>query len=543
MSVGRFHAGAKELTPRQRARLVKQAIMLLEGFYVNLPLKCAMYAVDPLRRLRLLQQRLPTVFNNDRLFHREMTDIFASLCDQHANYFLPAPYKNARAWLPFKVELCHDEGRPQYVVTRIFDGFARGTFRPGVEILSWNGVPIARAVEIVGTLTPGSNLAGRRALALMSLTARVLSVQPLPDEEWVIVGYRTPRGGTDEIRLQWAVTELPPENHKTPPRGLSVHVAGLQNIRKALFAPHVVKPKAKTSATSRSAAPPGGLETNMRDVFWADKVRTPHGTFGYLRIFTFDVADSDAFLEEFARLVMLLPQNGLIVDIRDNPGGRSRAGEELLQLIAPIDSNGGIEPERLNFINTPLTLQLCRLQRSNPDLGPDGAEPWIRSIQLAMQTAATYSANFPYSDRTACNARGRLYPGPAIVVTSALSRSAAEVFAAGFQDHGGKILGVDDSTGGAGSNARTYAQLSEYFKGEADSPFKPLPLETDFQIPFRRFQRVGRQVGNEIEDFGVKADFVHTMTRNDILNGNVDLINHAARLLASKELRARRAAP
>jgi C-terminal processing protease CtpA/Prc len=152
-----------------------------------------------------------------------------------------------------------------------------------------------------------------------------------------------------------------------------------------------------------------------------------------------------------------------------------------------------------------------------------------------MQTGATYSSNYPYSDRKALNARGRLYPGPTIVITSALSRSAAEIFAAGFQDHGGKVLGVDDATGGAGSNARTYTQFAEYFKGVKDSPFKSLPLEADFQVPFRRFQRVGLQVGNEIEDFGVKADHVHLMTRDDIMNGNVDLIRHAARLLAGKK--------
>lgn len=540
-TVNQFHAGIRQLTSRQRAHLVKQAIMLLEGFYVNLPLKTAMYAVDPLRRLRLLQQRLPTLFNDDRAFHREMTDIFASLCDQHANYFLPVPYKDATAWLPFKVELCYDHGRPQYLVTRISDGFAQGTFRQGVELVSWNGVPITRAVEMVGALTPGSNVAGRRALALMTLTARVLSVQAPPDEEWVIVEYRTPRGRTAEIRLPWAVTDLPSQTHKIPPRGLSVHVAGLQHIRKVLFAPDVVKSARKLSAASNPLSRLKGTESTMQDVFWADKVTTPYGKFGYVRIFTFDVPDSTAFVDEFVRLIKLLPQTGLIVDVRDNPGGRSRAGEELLQLISPIDPNAGIEPERLNFMNTPLTLELCKLQRSNPDLGPSGGEPWIKSIHLAMQTGATYSSNYPYSDRAACNARGRLYPGPAIVLTSALSRSAAEIFAAGFQDHGGKILGVDDSTGGAGSNARTYTQFSEYFTQAADSPFKPLPMDADFQVPFRRFQRVGLQVGNEIEDFGVKSDFVHEVTRNDVLNGNVDLINHAARLLVSKELRAQKA--
>jgi hypothetical protein len=37
--------------------MVEQAIKLLEGFYVHLPLKRAMHAVDPLQSLRLLQRR------------------------------------------------------------------------------------------------------------------------------------------------------------------------------------------------------------------------------------------------------------------------------------------------------------------------------------------------------------------------------------------------------------------------------------------------------------------------------------------------------
>src|SRR5262245_14192663 len=104
-----FLARAAELKRGQRSFIVQQAIMVLEGLYVNLPHKRAMYAVDPLRRLRLLQQRLDTHFNEDRLFHQEMTQIFCSLGDLHANYLLPEPFKDASAWLPFAVEFCFDE--------------------------------------------------------------------------------------------------------------------------------------------------------------------------------------------------------------------------------------------------------------------------------------------------------------------------------------------------------------------------------------------------------------------------------------------------
>jgi hypothetical protein len=70
-----FFSKAKALTARQRARIVDQAMMLLEGS----PLERAMYAVDPLQGLRRLRQRLPPM-KSDRLFHAEMINIFASVC-------------------------------------------------------------------------------------------------------------------------------------------------------------------------------------------------------------------------------------------------------------------------------------------------------------------------------------------------------------------------------------------------------------------------------------------------------------------------------
>ena len=118
-------------------------------------------------------------------------------------------------------------------------------------------------------------------------------------------------------------------------------------------------------------------------------------------------------------------------------------------------------------------------------------------------------------------------------MTDGLSRSAAELFAAGFQDHGGKVLGIDETTAGAGANARTHSRLMKYFEKTAHSPFERLPRGADFLVAIRRFQRVGLQSGKEIEDLGVKSDYRHAMTLNDILNGNVDLINHAAKILVN----------
>src|SRR5262249_29322353 len=316
-SLRNFYASVLELTPAERATIVRQALLLLQNFYVHLPLKSSMYAINPLQRLHLLERRLAHNFNNDHLFHREMIDIFASLCDQHAAYTLPAPFADAHAWLPFKVEDCHERGRRKFLVTRVVDGFSMGSFRKGVEILSWNGTPIVRALELGERQSGGGNPAARRALAPLNLTARPLNVVPPPDEEWVVIGYRTPEGRTRETRVQWLVSDLPTFFDDMSPRAVSMQALRIQQIRKLLFAPDVVELARKLSAASRPRARVKGTAPAMPDVFRAGPVTTRHGTFGYIRIFTFEVPKPDKLVNEFIKLVKALPQTGLIVDVRD----------------------------------------------------------------------------------------------------------------------------------------------------------------------------------------------------------------------------------
>lgn len=528
IGVDQFVSQAKALTARQRARIVDQAIMLLEGFYAHLPLKRAMYAVDPLQSLRRLRQRLP-LMKSDRPFHAEMTSIFASVCDLHTNYVLPAPYNDAQAWLPFKIESYFDRGGRRYIVTKIAPGFAKSSFRRGVELLYWNGIPIARAVELAGAQSGANSPAARHAYGLLHLTARPLNAVPPPDEEWVVIRYRTRRGREQEIQFDWVVTEFPIGAAVVKRRSRSNKMEYMRQISKFLFAQDVVDSEKKIAAASDPCSRLKGTKSCMPDIFRARVVRTRHGKFGYVRIFSFEVDDPAALVSEFIRLVTeRLPQNGLIIDVRDNGGGSSLAAESLLQLISP---DRPIVPQRLYFINTARTLRLCQLQRSNLLLGPRGLSPWIESIQRSMETGAMYSASFPSHDQKTLNAIGRLYPGPTIVITNAVSYSAAEFFAAGFQDHGGKILGVDNVTGGGGANVRTHTEIRNYYKNASNSPFRGLPKGAELRVAFRRSQRVGPQIGNDVEDFGVKPNHVYEMKRNDLLKGNVELIDYAAGLL------------
>ncbi|HYC59376.1 MAG TPA: hypothetical protein VEK79_07405 [Thermoanaerobaculia bacterium] len=382
-----FLARAGELTREQRQRVVEQALILVGENYAHLPLKRAMHSIDPVQRLRLLLQTLKSAPDPDQPsdveFHREMTDIFMSMRDLHTNYLLPVPYNEMTAFLPFLVEdYVHAAGQRGYVVSHIAAWFAHPTFVAGVEVLYWNGMPIERAVTQNGQRYAGSNREARHARGVETLTIRALLLSPPPDEEWVIVGYRTEAGEELEIRVEWQVAPSIPSglDPESPGRGASVALGlDLENeiirrMRAALFAPEVLV------ARHELAAAPAGLDSRFPDIFTAKEVITPSGTFGHLRIRTFNHWPPEQFVSEFLRLIAALPKRGLIIDVRGNGGGVIMNGEFILQTLTPRT----IEPEPAQFINTPRNLEICR--RNGPQSGWADLSAWQESIAQALQT-------------------------------------------------------------------------------------------------------------------------------------------------------------
>jgi len=538
-----FLATAGTLTPDDRKLLVRQALVLIEQNYVHLPLKKAMHAIDPVQRLKLLLQELELTPAADlppeSSFHREMTEIFTSMRDLHTNYLLPAPYNGMTAFLPFMVEDYVEGGRRKYVVSHVTQGFNHPTFVAGVELVSWNGIPIERAVLNNAQRYAGSNREAQHARGVATLTIRVLRIALPPDEAWVIVGYRTKTGQLAETRIDWMVNPPLPAGEEGVGDGASeaglAHAQGLdleqhllQQMRKALFAPQVVAAERKVVEKIAQGAVPDGLESTMPTVFEAHPVATPSGTFGYLRIRTF-AAPVAAFVNEFIRLVTALPQDGLIIDVRANGGGTIMNGELILQILTPRR----IEPEPVQFIDTPLNLEICRRNGANSSVVDLSA--WVESMQQALQTGAVFSAGFPISDPEQCNVIGQKYFGPVVLIIDALCYSTTDFFAAGFQDHEiGPVLGADGNTGAGGANVWTHDLLSDLLPG-AGSVYRPLPGGAGMRVSMRRGLRVGRRAGMPVEDLGVIPDKRHLMTRKDLLNGNVDLIARAGSLLAAEQ--------
>ena len=67
--------------------------------------------------------------------------------------------------------------------------------------------------------------------------------------------------------------------------------------------------------------------------------QTGSGEFGHLRLWGFDLADDEGFIDEVIDILDRLPQEGLVIDLRANPGGLIWAAERLLQLFTPRQWN------------------------------------------------------------------------------------------------------------------------------------------------------------------------------------------------------------
>jgi hypothetical protein len=57
------------------------------------------------------------------------------------------------------------------------------------------------------------------------------------------------------------------------------------------------------------------------------------------------------------------------------------------------------------------------------------------------------------------------------------------------------------------------------------------------RVAIRRGLRVGALSGTPVEDLGVPPTVQHAMTRADVLNGNVDLLDRAGEILAGMAVR------
>jgi C-terminal processing protease CtpA/Prc len=457
---------------------------------------------------------------------------------------LPTPYSSRIAFLGILIEQYFENGKPRWMVSKVAEHLVTdSTLKEGVLISHWNGMPMELAVWRNADKEAGSNPAARFARGLENMTLRFLGNSLPPDEDWVDLLY-SDGNQVHESRLAWHVFDSGQELISSAPDpegllkdlriplryqvGLDQRTEIIRQTKKRLFQTAAVREESRVSKydgeVPRSTAAlreAGIIPTSRPDELTAKLVDTTSGTFGYLRIWTFHMKDGavGTFVTEVIRLLTeVFPPEGLIIDVRGNGGGYIIAAEFLLQLLTPKR----IEPEPVQFINTPATLELTA---QVPSMGE-----WHDSLLQGVRTGAQYSRGVPLSQPDLVNSVGQVYHGPVVLITDAFCYSACDMFAAGFQDHKiGTILGVDNATGAGGANVLTHEDLRQDWTA---GPLKQLPIGAGMRVSLRRTLRVGDRVGQPIEDLGVEPDELVTMTKDDLLIGNQDLQNEAGKILA-----------
>ncbi|GAA4360139.1 S41 family peptidase [Angustibacter luteus] len=519
----------------ERQAVLDTLIAVLGGAYAHLPGKRAAYAIDPVHELELLRRRASDL--SDAEFHLAVTGVVTRLRDAHTRYIGPSSLRGQVAALPFLVEQFGPDDDPQYLVTKTA-GAVPGdpTFEPGVRLEWWNGIPFARAVELYADRETGGRPDSRRARALESLTFRSLDYGPPPDEHWVVLGYRTRRGAKRELTIPWrmlapgkAATAAKPGSRAQTKQAADPAAEAVRRAKKQLFAPTLwaseddeqpVPPPSRALRAGRSRAP---LTTTFQDTLAAQALTSD---LGYLRIWSFDVDDDDAFLDEAARLLGLLPQQRLIVDLRGNPGGLVWAAERMLQLFADHPPEHPIVPTRFQLVASPLTRQLAASPFNRLEL-----QAWSESLEDAVSTGEQYAQPLPLTDPSWCNDRPRAYPGQAVAVVDANTYSSGDLFSAGWVDNEvGPLVCVGQATGAGGANVWTSNQLRDALTG-TDHQFDPLPADVGFTVAIRRAIRSGLSDGIPIEDLGISG-IPYAMTRDDLLHENRDLYAFCADVLA-----------
>ena len=559
-----------KLTKRDKQLICDQAILIMEQFYAHLPFKRARYAADPAQRLRLLRNEITNL--SEQQFHAEMIRTFTELRDVHTLYRLPEPFKSAVAFLPFFTESFETPEGRRYVVTEIMEGFKPDpSFGHFVEIVSWSGVPIEKAVDQLARNIPGGNVATRVFRGNMRLTVRTLNNVLAPIEECAFIHYK-PRG-SDEVRIlmvPWYAGRGLTTTILLSERSLEANaecrqLTDLAKVKDTLWV------QRRLSIPVPASEKTNFYESSLPHVFevhhtleksefenWSEILtdsRPAKGKkpaipstkkFGYVRIYTFNGELGSIFLE-FENILQWLEDNqfathGLVLDIRSNGGGSITDAERMLQLLTAKR----IEPALFQFPNTEAVqrvmakltnqetteearAQLVDDKKSSISKGNNLFKRWVDGILRGAASGSALTDGRPLTTPEEANNIGQVYQGPVTLLVDAGTYSASDIFAAGFQDHSiGPIIGTDDNTGGGGASVWTHGRQLEQIAALTELPLAPLPAGAGISLASLRSSRVKSKLGEPVEDIGVKCDIRHKLSLPDLMMRSCPDIMHLA---------------
>lgn len=530
-------------TQKSRLEIIEYAIAILRDVHPHRDFHVKKLKVDPVPPLQALRMEVTDDMKLSNFeFMIRLWDIFNSIRDFHTQISVTS-LREATAFLPFNVQDFYDKSKakPRYVVTDLAVGFtpSNKSFKKGVEIVTWNGRPIQDIVENGGAQTAAANKGALQRAGVVALTWRSLSTGGFPDRASAQIGFRdtiSKKGPLEQVMVMWRYAK-PFQTEQQSAVQRQVAFTNVDNIPNAHKIPSEKKEITGTREfnhlhiTGRKMGmevqiTPIKIESCVQDVFAADIIKTESLTFGRIVMYTFSSNPADV-AKEYLRLLRLLPQQGLVLDLRGNRGGATlNAFVTLFPLTTKVIQ---LPPAVLRVSN--VTKQAVE-QTSGPDdgfLGP-----------FRASTIAAFNAKKPFSEPISLFNESQfagatnntelkgVLPRPTIIVTDGFSYSSSEYVAATAMDNDfGLVVGVDSATGGGGSVVSSPASLL--------SVLPPAPTsDVSFAFSLLKILRAGKKKGKGFEFDGIKPKTRYFPTLQDRTGIEEDFFNFLATTFKKK---------
>lgn len=460
-----------QLTAEQKAVDFQAIVAPYAKWYAPYEWKRDQFGYDLLNLAPWLTEARATT--NDLDYYDILVRYIAQLHDSHSGYSLPSSFA---ASLGIHVDAYFDAGRQNYQV--LIDRVSRSVlprsqypFEAGDELVSIDGVPVATLVAQFSPYVSGGNADARLREAVYYLTVRPQQILPRAHEigDFATLEIKRQSGAQETYVLPWwksgapltVIGPAPAFTTEAEAASPAPAVRTLREILKKYDVAHLRRPVEVLNFGSlwpvwdfpSSFQPRLGAEW---DDFTSGVMMSEGYRIGYLRIPAFEplFTDEDAFDQLDAEITYLQRStDALVLDVMRNPGGYMCYTEELLK----------------RFMTGPWRAMGSQFRVSWEDYYT--LQEWVDNVralgypagivaayqQLADEHLAAYQGNRLTIPCSVCDTsldrspEDGAYTKPILLLTDEFSASAADSFAAVFQDNGrGKVFGY--RTNGAGGS-------------------------------------------------------------------------------------------
>ena len=396
----------------------------------------------------------------------------------------------------------------------------------GSEILSIDGMDVQRLVTLLGEDGYGSNSAAKNDRGVFAATLRSFLGNSAPRKPSMTVAFKNSLGEKFSEEYPWIFLTIRDDSmmnaisssllvgKRLLPNKIDAETD--QHIKRSARLAHRNRESVRASSDSRTVVP---VNEGFKQMFSAEVINTSKGLIGKIDISRLFPATMDV-VDEFKRLLRLMPKKGLIVDVRGNIGGTHALAKAFTEAL----SGKEVPPLTAQLRATDLVVSAFETVKEESEFAASVLPAVLtanRAKEFFSGTALDLEDQFP-------SLQERVYFGPYVTIVDGRTYSAGDIFTLLQRDFGASfVVGTSSNTGAGGAGTIRYSNI----RGILPSDLPSLPSGIDFGTAITRFFREGKSSGAIVEFFGVRPDERYYLTKDDILKEDCDLIEYLAKKL------------